>query len=235
MEAKKIDIKEFRESGYLQEVNRRFFHPLGLAIEVTKDDLGDFISGIWDYREETEGIYYDINNSSDEERKSKFKLNKEFIDNQFKIKLSNRKSKLGFGIEPVPGSLEIPADDFLSLAAEFDNYKKRTLREKEEAITNTKVKMLTSLIDMDNDISIALKNTQDEGIKLIASKLSNFLKSNGIEEIQTETYDEDLHEVISILPGEENKIVDVVTKGYVINGKPFRYPKIIISKNNSNE
>jgi molecular chaperone GrpE (heat shock protein) len=83
---------------------------------------------------------------------------------------------------------------------------------------------------MDNDISIALKNTKDEGVKLIASKLSNFLKSNGIEEIQTEIYDEDLHEVISILPGETNKIIDVVTKGYTLNGKPFRYPKIVISK-----
>ena len=229
MDIKKIDIKEFRESGYLQEANRRFFHPLGLAIEVTKEGDGDFISGICDYRDDIEGVYYDINNS-DEERKSKFKKNKDFIDKQLKIKLSNRKSKLGFGIEPIKESPEIPNDDFLSLVAEFDNYKKRVSKEKEDIANNTKIKMLTSILDMDNDISIALKNTQDEGVKLIASKLSNFLKSNGIEEIQTEIYDEDLHEVISILPGEPNKIIDVVTKGYTINGKPFRYPKIVISK-----
>jgi molecular chaperone GrpE len=228
MNIKKIDIKEFRESGYLQEVNRRFFHPLGLAIEVTKED-DEFISGICDYRDDIEGIYYDINNS-DEERKSKFKKNKDFIDKQLKIRLSNRKSKLGFGVEPIKDSPEIPNDDFLSLVADFDNYKKRVSKEKEDIVSNTKVKMLSSILDMDNDISIALKNTKDEGVKLIASKLSNFLKSNGIEEIQTEIYDEDLHEVISILPGETNKIIDVVTKGYTLNGKPFRYPKIVISK-----
>ncbi len=228
MNIKKIDIKEFRESGYLQEVNRRFFHPLGLAIVVTKED-DEFISGICDYRDDIEGIYYDINNS-DEERKSKFKKNKDFIDKQLKIRLSNRKSKLGFGVEPIKDSPEIPNDDFLSLVAEFDNYKKRVSKEKEDIANNTKIKMLTSILDMDNDISIALKNTKDEGVKLIASKLSNFLKSNGIEEIQTEIYDEDLHEVISILPGETNKIIDVVTKGYTLNGKPFRYPKIVISK-----
>jgi len=121
-------------------------------------------------------------------------------------------------------------EDYLRIAAEFDNYKKRVIKEKEEIINNTKVKMLTSILDMDNDLSIALKNIEDSGVRLIANKLTNFLKSQGVEEIQTDTYDEDLHEVISIIPGDNNKIVDVVTKGYSINGKPFRYPKIVISK-----
>jgi molecular chaperone GrpE len=121
-------------------------------------------------------------------------------------------------------------EDYLRIAAEFDNYKKRVIKEKEEIINNTKVKMLTSILDMDNDLSIALKNIEDSGVRLIANKLTNFLKSQGVEEIQTDTYDKDLHEVISIIPGDNNKIVDVVTKGYSINGKPFRYPKIVISK-----
>jgi molecular chaperone GrpE len=121
-------------------------------------------------------------------------------------------------------------DKNLRLMAEFDNYKKRVIKEKEEIVNNTKVKMISSILDMDNDLSIALKNTDDEGVKLINNKLTNFLKSQGVEEIQTDTYDEDLHEVISIIPGDNNKIIDVVSKGYSINGKPFRYPKIILSK-----
>jgi molecular chaperone GrpE len=125
---------------------------------------------------------------------------------------------------------ESKKEDYLRIAAEFDNYKKRVIKEKEEIINNTKVKMLTSILDMDNDLSIALKNIEDSGVRLIANKLTNFLNSQGVEEIQTDTYDEDLHEVISIIPGDNNKIVDVVTKGYSINGKPFRYPKIVISK-----
>lgn len=56
---KKMRIKEFVEEGYLQEANRRFFHPLGLALEVTELDNGEFrLSGIWDYREDEEGIMF---------------------------------------------------------------------------------------------------------------------------------------------------------------------------------
>ena len=70
-----------------------------------------------------------------------------------------------------------------------------------------------------------------EGLKLISAKLESFLKSQGIEEIQTEVYDEDLHEVISIMPSEVERVVDIVSKGYTLNGKPFRYPKIILGRN----
>ena len=122
------------------------------------------------------------------------------------------------------------AESHLRLAAEFENYKKRVAREKEELANNTKVKMLTAILDMDSDISIAMKSVEDEGVKLIASKLDKFLKSQGIETIQTDTYDSELHEVISVIEVGEQKIVDVVSKGYTLNGKPFRYPKIILGR-----
>ena len=100
-EIKRIDIKEFRESGYLQEVNRRFLHPLGLALEVVQEHDGtETLGGIWDDREDSEGIYYDIDNSNDE-RKSKFQKNKEFIDNEFETRNKIRKDILGFDIEPI--------------------------------------------------------------------------------------------------------------------------------------
>ena len=125
-------------------------------------------------------------------------------------------------------------DNYLRLAAEFENYKKRVIKEKEEMRNNTKVSMITSILDMDSDISLAIKNIKDdsarEGVELIASKIEKFLKGHGIETIQTEEYDTDLHEVVSILPIGEKKIVDVVSKGYTMDGKPFRYPKIILGK-----
>ena len=122
-------------------------------------------------------------------------------------------------------------DSYMRLYAEFDNYKKRTSKEKEDLISNTKVKMLQSILDMDNDLHFALKNSPDDsGIKLIAQKIETFLKSQGIETIQTENYDEDLHEVISVLEVGESKIIDVASKGYILNGKPFRYPKIVLGK-----
>lgn len=120
---------------------------------------------------------------------------------------------------------------YIRLYADFENYKKRSKKEKEDLITNTKIKLLQSILDMDNDLNFALKSNGDnDGINLIITKLNSFLKSQGIETIQTETYDEELHEVISVIPGESEKIIDVVSKGYTLNGKPFRYPKIILSK-----
>jgi molecular chaperone GrpE len=125
-------------------------------------------------------------------------------------------------------------DKYVRLYAEFDNYKRRTMKDKEELVVNTKVKMLSSILDMDNDLSIAIKSVKSEeakeGLSLITQKLDNFLKSQGVEIIQTETYDDELHEVISVMEIGESKVIDVISKGYSLNGKPFRYPKIILGK-----
>jgi hypothetical protein len=99
---KRIDIKEFRELGYLQELNRLFLHPLGMALEVVLDtETGEeSLGGIWDSREDLEGIYYDIQNSEDD-RISRFKKNEEFVSSELSIRLGDRESKLGFGIEEI--------------------------------------------------------------------------------------------------------------------------------------
>jgi molecular chaperone GrpE len=125
-------------------------------------------------------------------------------------------------------------DKYVRLYAEFENYKRRVQKDKEEIKFNTKVNMVSPILDMDNDVAIAIKNIKDEsareGVQLIAQKLENFLKSQGIETIQTETYDDELHEVISVIPTGKPGVVDVVSKGYSLNGKPFRHPKIVISQ-----
>jgi molecular chaperone GrpE len=125
-------------------------------------------------------------------------------------------------------------DKYVRLYAEFENYKRRVQKEKEEIKFNAKVGMVTPILDMDNDVAIAIKNIKDEsareGVQLIAQKLENFLKSQGIETIQTETYDDELHEVISVVPTGKSEVIDVVSKGYSLNGKPFRHPKIVIGK-----
>ena len=98
---KRINIKEFREKGYLQELNRRFLHPLGLALEViVLDDGTENLGGIWDYREDKEGIRYDIANS-DSNRKERFAEKKAFIDAEFDDRCKIRKNLLGFDIEPI--------------------------------------------------------------------------------------------------------------------------------------
>ena len=125
-------------------------------------------------------------------------------------------------------------DKYVRLYAEFENYRRRVQKEKEEIKFNTKVGMVTPILDMDNDVAIAIKNIKDEstreGVQLIAQKLENFLKSQGIETIQTETYDDELHEVISVVPTGKTEIIDVVSKGYSLNGKTFRHPKIVLGQ-----
>jgi molecular chaperone GrpE len=123
-------------------------------------------------------------------------------------------------------------DKYLRLFAEFENYKKRTQKDKEDVKIATKTSMLSSILDLDSDLAIAMKNSKgdNEGLKLIMSKLEKFLNNQGVESIQTDTYDSDLHEVISVLEVGEEKIIDVVSKGYTLNGKPFRFPKIILGR-----
>ena len=104
-------------------------------------------------------------------------------------------------------------DSYLRLLADFDNFKKRTIKEKEEIKLKTKLDTLSSVLELDNDLHLAQKVIKDvkslEAIKVITDKLSSFLKSKGFEEVQTETYDEDLHEVISVLETGKEGIVDI--------------------------
>lgn len=117
------------------------------------------------------------------------------------------------------------------LYADFENYKKRAAKEKEELRTSVKASMLSSLLDIDSDLSLAVRSVKDEsakeGMQIIMGKLETFLKGHDVEAIQTEEYDEDLHEVISMM-GEGKSVIDVISKGYTIGGKPFRYPKVIL-------
>ena len=121
-------------------------------------------------------------------------------------------------------------DKYLRLYADFENYKKRVQKEKEEIRNSTKSNTLSAILDMDNDLSIASTKIDQKGIELIMTKLSSFLKSQGVETVQTESYDPDIHEVISIIETGEEKIIDVVSKGYSINGTIVRYPKVILGK-----
>jgi hypothetical protein len=100
-DVKRIDIKEFREKGYLQELNRRFLHPLGLALEIISEDDGtEKLGGVWDYRDDEEGIYYDLANS-DDERIERFKENEFFVFNEMMKRSEKRTEMFGSNIEPI--------------------------------------------------------------------------------------------------------------------------------------
>jgi molecular chaperone GrpE len=156
------------------------------------------------------------------------------IKGEVSVEVQNEVSVEVNELENLSLKLKESEEKYVRLYAEFDNYKKRVNKEKDDIKNNTKISMISSILDMDNDISLAIKNIKDEsakqGVELISNKVTSFLKNQGIETIQTENYDEDIHEVISVLEIGESKIIDVVSKGYSIDGKPFRYPKIILGK-----
>ncbi len=98
---KRIDIKEFREKGYLQEVNRCFLHPLGLAIEIVIEEDGtEKLGGIWDYRDDEEGIHFGLKDS-DKDRIDSFLKKKAYVSTKRIEKASTRIDMFGEIIEPI--------------------------------------------------------------------------------------------------------------------------------------
>lgn len=85
-EIKRIDIKEFRESGLLAELNRTFLHPLGMALEITKEDDGtEKLGGIWDCRDDPEGILFSVKHFPTEKCKNAQKIIKEKHEQRMKV------------------------------------------------------------------------------------------------------------------------------------------------------
>lgn len=126
-------------------------------------------------------------------------------------------------------------DKYVRLYAEFENWKKRTTKEKEEASESARIKVLNGILDLNDDLHFAkvgIDKINDAaskaGLNLIVDKFNKFVASQGIEEVQTQTYDSDLHEVVTVMPVGEGKIVEVLSKGYTLNGKVIRYPKIVL-------
>lgn len=100
-EIKRMSIEEFVEKGFLQEANRQFFHPLGLAIEIYIDENNTYkLNGIWDYRHEPEGILFDFKNSS-EERINKALGKKELVNAELEKHKEHRIKLFGDLVEPI--------------------------------------------------------------------------------------------------------------------------------------
>lgn len=135
-------------------------------------------------------------------------------------------------------------EKYLRLSAEFDNYRKRTLKERidltKSAGENILVNLLPVMDDFDRAMSL-METASDckamkEGIDLIYSKMKDFLKHNGIKEIDAidKDFDTDLHEAVTKIPAADKKkrgkVVDVIQKGYYLNDKIIRYSKVVVGE-----
>lgn len=135
-------------------------------------------------------------------------------------------------------------DKFLRLYAEFDNYKKRTLKEKMELMKTASQDIIVALLPVLDDFDRAKKNAEDEsnaevfsdGVRLVYQKLYNVLKARGLEPMETngEVFDPELHEAVTEIPApsEEMKghIIDTIEKGYKLNDKIIRHAKVVVGK-----
>ncbi len=135
-------------------------------------------------------------------------------------------------------------DKYLRLSAEFDNYRKRTLKERMELIKNAGQDILMELLPVKDNFERALKSTEEskdvkairEGIELIYNGFCQFLEQNGVKEIDAmnQEFDTDVHEAVTKIPAPEKKlkgkVVDVIEKGYFINKKVMRYAKVVVGE-----
>ncbi|MDL2290051.1 nucleotide exchange factor GrpE [Paludibacteraceae bacterium OttesenSCG-928-F17] len=133
-------------------------------------------------------------------------------------------------------------DKNLRLMAEFDNYRKRTLKERTDLLKTAGEGILVNLLPIVDDFERALKAMETatdvqavkEGVDLIYEKFISFLTQNGIKEIPTinEPFDTEIHEAVTTFPAPskdmKGKIMDCVSKGYTMNDKVIRYPKVVV-------
>lgn len=133
-------------------------------------------------------------------------------------------------------------DRYLRLSAEYDNFRKRTLKEKIDLQKSANERLLETLLPVADDFDRALQSVDDakdivavkEGLNLISGKFKGFLDQQGVKEIEAvnKEFDTDLHEAITKIPAPtkklKGKVVDVIQKGYYLNDKVLRYSKVII-------
>ena len=139
--------------------------------------------------------------------------------------------------------LDAEKDRYLRLFAEFENYKRRTGKERMELFKTAGQEVISSLLPVMDDFDRALKEidkTDDDnlkGIGLISNKLKETLKQKGLEETTTkagDVFNADMHEAITQIPSPSDdmkgKIIDVIEKGYTLGERIIRYPKVVIGQ-----
>ena len=152
--------------------------------------------------------------------------------------------KLAQELEKANEQIEEQKDKYLRLSAEFDNYRKRTMKEKAELILNGGEKSISSILPIVDDFERALKNMETatdvaavkEGVELIYNKFMSVLGQNGVKVIETkeQPLDTDYNEAIDVIPAPneelKGKILDCVQTGYILNDKVIRHAKVVVGE-----
>ena len=147
-------------------------------------------------------------------------------------------------LEEAQTAIEEQKDKYQRLSAEFDNYRKRTIKEKAELILNGGEKSISSILPVIDDFERAIKTMETakdvsavkEGVELIYNKFMAVLAQNGVKVIETkdQPLDTDYHEAIAVIPApseeQKGKILDCVQTGYTLNDKVIRHAKVVVGE-----
>ncbi|MCK9638855.1 MAG: nucleotide exchange factor GrpE [Prolixibacteraceae bacterium] len=156
----------------------------------------------------------------------------------------SKETELEYKVAELTAGLAASSDKYLRLSAEFDNFRKRTLKEKMDLMKNASESVIVSFLPVIDDVERAIKaietsdnlETIKEGINLIYNKFKDFTKQNGVVEMEANGLElnTDHHEAITKIPAPsedlKGKIVEVVQKGYMLNDKVIRYAKVVIGE-----
>ena len=169
--------------------------------------------------------------------------NKECSEQQENVELT-AEEKMQKELDEANEKIATLEDKYLRQVAEFDNYRKRTVKEKAELIKNGGERAIESILPVLDDFERALANmSKDEnaaeimtGVELIYNKFVGILKQNGLQKIETEgaDFDTDFHEAIAIIPAPseelKGKVLDCVQAGYTLNDKVIRHAKVAVGE-----
>ena len=147
-------------------------------------------------------------------------------------------------IADLQAQIEKEKKEYLFLMAEFDNFRKRTLKEKSDIIKNAGENVLKGLLPIMDDFERGIKAAEaspeadsvKDGVKLIYNKFKTYLNQNGVKEMDPadDNFDTEKHEAISVVPVQDEdkkgKILDTVEKGYTINDKVLRHAKVVVGQ-----
>lgn len=153
-------------------------------------------------------------------------------------------AKLSAELDTLKATIEKMQKDYLLLMAEFDNFRKRTLREKADLIKNGGENCMKAILPVVDDFErglAAVEKSNDleavkEGMNLIYNKFKTYLEQNGVKEIPTQgaDFDTEYHEAVTTFPApdpaQKGKVIDTVQKGYTLNDKVIRFAKVVVGE-----
>ena len=152
--------------------------------------------------------------------------------------------KLQKELDDTKAELEKSKKEYMFLLAEFDNFRKRTLKEKSELIKNAAEGAMKDLLPVLDDFERAIQATSEsndvesikEGVNLIYNKFVKYLEQNGVKAIESQDadFDTEYHEAVTTFPTDDEskkgKVIDTVQKGYVMNDKVIRHSKVVVGQ-----